>query len=297
MMLKTGIYLCDYGYDLSAAQSVKLAKQVGFDTFFVDWSADNPLGKYEEFADEAAKNGMVFESMHAPYRSIDCMWSHSEKERNFIAQLHGCIDTAARCGVRYVTVHALNAPTWNPESPKIWSDIGVENFAEIVAYGESKKVFVAFENVEFPHEQLKRLLEILRKRVPNALRFVWDVGHEHCYCPNRKECVTDLFGDLLIGTHIHDNFGQKDPNMVTWHDDVHIMPFDGTLDYRIVATRLKQLNYTGSITLELERSPRQWRLLPWYRDYTADAFFEEAYTRAHRIAVLCENTENLNNVL
>ena len=26
-MLKTGIYLCDYGYDLSAAQYVKLAKQ------------------------------------------------------------------------------------------------------------------------------------------------------------------------------------------------------------------------------------------------------------------------------
>lgn len=296
-MLKTGIYLCNYGYDLTTAQNVKLAKQVGFDTFFTDWNPDAPIGVYEEYANEAAKNGMVYESMHAPYRGIDCLWSHSDKEREYLDRLRGCIDAAAHCGVRYVTVHALNAPTWNTESPDLWSDIGVDNFARIVAYGESKQVFVAFENVEFPHEQLRRLLEILRLRVPGGLRFVWDAGHEHCYCPNRKECVTDLFGDLLIGTHLHDNFGQRDPGMVTWHDDVHIMPFDGTLDYRVVATRLKQWKYSGTINLELERSQRQWRLLPWYQDYTAEEFFLDAYRRAHRIVLLCENVDNLNNIL
>ena len=295
-MLKTGISLYNYGYGLSMPQAVKMTKEAGFDTFFTGWDPHTPMENYVAIADEAAKNGLIYESIHAPFCGVDCMWSHSPAEEKFISRLHACIDTAAACGVQYVTVHALNAPEWNPSSPVIWSDIGVDNFTEIVAYGATKNVLIAFENVEFPDDQLKRLLEILRQRVPNALRFIWDVGHEHCYYPNKPECVTDMFGDLLIGTHIHDNFGQKNPAMVTWHDDVHILPFDGTLDYRVVASRLKKWNYTGTLTLELGRSPRQWRLLPWYQTYTAEEFFQVAHDRAMQIAGLYENADTLFDV-
>lgn len=84
--------------------------------------------------------------------------------------------------------------------------------------------------------------------------------------------------------------------MVTWHDDVHLLPFDGTLDYRIVASRLKKWNYTGTLTLELQRSPRQWRLLPWYQTYTAEEFLRVAHDRAMQIVWLYENADTLFDV-
>ena len=284
-MLKTGINLRDYGYGTTDLETLAVFKQAGFDTFFTEWNEHD--AKYHvNIANEAAKLGFQYESIHACFNGINCIWEQGEAGEAYLARLKRCVDDAANSGVLYITVHVMNVPKYNYENPSLWSELGVNRFAELVGYAEKKGIKVAFENVEFPQYQLKKLIGILRNTAPNALRFCWDVGHEHCY-PAIPDRVSELYGDLIIGTHMHDNFGQVNSEVITWEDDVHVMPFDGTLNYKKVGDSLKKIGYQGTITLELVRSERQWNILPWYKDYTFEEFAAEAHKKAERIALLC----------
>ena len=55
-----------------------------------------------------------------------------------------------------------------------------------------------------------------------------------------------LFGDRLSALHIHDNDGK-------YNSDLHLIPYDGTIDFDIVAKEIAQSGYDGSIMLELSR--------------------------------------------
>ena len=284
-MLKTGINLRDYSYGTTDVETLAVFKQAGFDTFFNEWCESNS-NSHDILANEAVKLGIRYESIHACFNGINCMWESGEAGDSYLERLKRCVDDATRCGVSYVTVHAMNAPKYNYENTSLWSQLGVNRFADLLIYAEKKGTKIAFENVEFPQYQLKKLISMLREVAPKTLAFCWDVGHEHCY-PAMPDRIPELYGDLIIGTHMHDNFGQKDSSVITWEDDVHIMPFDGTLNYKEVGESLKKIGYTGTVTLELVRTERQWNIMPWYKNYTLEEFANEAYKRAKQIAELC----------
>lgn len=45
--------------------------------------------------------------------------------------------------------------------------------------------------------------------------------------------MLDKYGDRLIATHLNDNLGVSDfDGKVTWTDDLHLLPFDGIIDWR-----------------------------------------------------------------
>ena len=286
-MLKTGICLAKYGYDVTHPEAMRILKQAGFDSFFTGWTEDDNLKFHSQMANEAAKIGMVYESIHAPFGGINCIWEDGEEGEAYRKSLRRCVEDAAACGVLYITAHIMNVPQYNTANPPLWSELGVSRFADIVSYAADKGIKVAFENVEFPQYQLHKLIQRLRDIVPQGLGFCWDTGHEHCY-PAGSTSVPELFGDLIIGTHMHDNFGQANPAIVTWDDDVHIMPFDGTINYHEVGQKLKGIGYTGTVTLEIGRGERQWNILPWYQHYTFEEFASQAHEKARRIAILCD---------
>ena len=173
----------------------------------------------------------------------------------------------------------MNLPRYNPgnSAARIFSDVGVNRFRSILEYSEKCGVKACFENVEFPHLELKLLLHRLKEEGYRSLGFTWDVGHEHCY-PAPFD-VSIEFGELLTGTHFHDNFGQKNSDTVTWDDDLHLMPFDGNLDYNHVANRLKALGFQGTVTLEIGKAKG-------YEKDSLEAYLSEANARAARIAAM-----------
>lgn len=71
-----------------------------------------------------------------------------------------------------------------------------------------------------------------------AVRFCWDTGHEMCY--NFSQDMMGLYGDKLVATHFNDNMGMADPNVVTWHDDAHLLPFDGIADWAGIMQRINR---------------------------------------------------------
>ena len=73
------------------------------------------------------------------------------------------------------------------------------------------------------------------------LKFCFDSGHEHYYSPGR-DLLKD-YGRLLCALHLHDNDGL--------HDD-HALPFTGTVDWRRLCQRLKEIGYQGPLSLEAQ---------------------------------------------
>ena len=81
-----------------------------------------------------------------------------------------------------------------------------------------------------------------------------------------------------------DNFGNRDPHVITWDDDSHVLPFDGTVDFRWVGAELNRLSFNGVLMIELGRSGA----IPWYNNYKAEEWLAEAHTRIMHLNALCE---------
>ena len=283
-MRKIGINFSKQGFDLTDEALMQLLHDVGFDSFFCGWNPDDAAT--DALCGLAARYGIAYESVHAPFRGISHIWEEGEKGDAYTAELKRVADSCHRFGIGYMTVHAANAPRFNNNGPhgSKFSPIGEERFAEVAAYAGERGVKIAIENVEFPDREMLSLVRALEERgLQEGFATLFDVGHWYCY-PSELD-FSESFGKYLIGTHVHDNFGITDPRVITWDDDSHVLPFDGTIDYRRVGETLKKCPAPVSITLELARTRN---LLPWYADYTPEQFFATAAERARHVAQLCE---------
>jgi len=88
--------------------------------------------------------------------------------------------------------------------------------------------------------------------------------------------MADLYGHRLLCTHLHDNLGVRSENgTLTTADDLHLLPFEGSVPWQDVMRSLKQCNYRGILMLEVKKK--------CYSHMTTQAFLEESYRRACRL--------------
>ncbi|MBQ8260559.1 MAG: sugar phosphate isomerase/epimerase, partial [Clostridia bacterium] len=162
------------------------------------------------------------------------------------------------------------------------TDRGIERYGRLVREAEKLGIKVAFENVE-GIEYLEKIIAELGSSP--AIGYCWDTGHEMCY--NGSMDVPALFGDKLICTHLNDNLGQTDPNVITWLDDSHLFPFDGIADWQGIAERLDRINYSGELTFELTLASKPGKNThDIYKDLTLDSYFKLVYDKAVQFAQL-----------
>ena len=90
-----------------------------------------------------------------------------------------------------------------------------------------------------------------------------------------------LFGDKLVAMHVHDNpCGHK--------EDLHMIPFDGLIDYDRVTTEIANANYDRSLMLEIMAHRTQE-----YMDMGPDAFYKRAADAARKLADEVESKKTL----
>ena len=90
----------------------------------------------------------------------------------------------------------------------------------------------------------------------------------------------------LIATHINDNLGILDfSGSITWHDDLHLLPFDGIGDWADIVRRLR--GFDGPLTFELSTISKPDRHEnDKYARLSPEEYIAEAYSRACRVAAL-----------
>lgn len=262
------------GFNIPETEQMEVIKSAGFDAFFYDRKKNGVKADTESVAEKAAKLGLIFQSVHAPFYGMDDIW-HDESgeiskimENDLVASIDDCHDF----GVDKVIMHAIiGADNCTP------TELGIKRLDKIIDHAVKRGVNIAFENTE-SEMYLEKIFENFGD-VPNV-GFCIDTGHEICY--NYSNDLIGKYGKYLIATHLNDNMGMADPNVVTFYDDAHLLPFDGIADWQGIAQRLKKWGYNGILTFETIAPNRPERNA---NDIYKDLSFEEYVNKAYRHAV------------
>ncbi len=264
-------------------EQVSLFKKIGFEGFNVLW--DSGLDDMvQKCAEAGEREGMIFQSIHAPWHMCNDFW-HEDCADDFeegIDDLKHCLDLCEKYNVPIMVCHVYVGF----DEEYIPTEIGLENFGKVIDYAESIGVKIAFENTE-GLEYLDAVLNRFGNR--KCVGFCWDSGHEMCY--NYSENLLEKYGNLLIATHLNDNLGVKDfGGKITWHDDLHLLPFDGIADWRALAGRIKKCGFSDILTFELNNKSKPNRHEnDKYDSVPLEQYLSEAYVRACKVARLIDN--------
>ena len=275
-MHNTKLCLAAHYGNIDVNEQIKLYSDAGFYGFFTEYN-----DKLSQYRNTAEKCGMYYQSVHAPYVRMCYLWRDCADTEDTRNELLRCIDDSADAGVPIVVVHAyIGIGAKKIDVPNVH---GISNFSYAVERAVKRGVKIAFENTE--GEEFLEMLMTHFKDVPNV-GFCWDTGHEMCY--NHSEDMMALYGTRLIATHLNDNLGIRDYNgEITFHDDLHLLPFDGIADWNNIASRLKKYGYSGELTFELNLGSKPGRHEnDKYRRLTFEEYISEAYARACRVAAL-----------
>ena len=131
------------GYDEPYERLFSYIRQAGFDACFTPWNEDSPV---EAWAEAIAKEGLIYQSIHAPFHKVSCLWEdEGEAGDAYLAMLLSCLKDCNRAGVPVMVTHPIiGMDRHNP------TELGVRRYAKLVEEAENLKVRVAFENLEGP---------------------------------------------------------------------------------------------------------------------------------------------------
>lgn len=261
------------GFSESAVDQIAAIARVGYDACFTGWNPE----RTGQWAEAIAKNGLIYQSIHAPFNKAHKMWEAGEEGEEYTDLLIRCIEDCKRYDIGIMVAHVIIG--MDRHFP---SALGITRFRRLVEAAEKAGVIVAFENTEGV-EYLQAVMDHLGGS--SACGFCWDTGHEQCY--NYGEDMMARFGRKLVATHLNDNFGMADRNVMTWHDDAHVLPFDGINDWKSIINRLDAAGYDGIYTMELTRNAKPNKHThDAYAAWSLEEFLAEALERMHRMVAL-----------
>ena len=237
--------------DKSAYNMFRLCKEAGFTV--VDYS---PAGETWEkqvnsLNNASEKVGLPIEQSHAPFNR----YAKAPLE-DYKVRLDRAFEAAIRMHNKQIVVHGddYRIPAGGEYDAEQAMMEMYELWAPYVEKATSNGVAVAFETVfednrakdAPPNRFTSRLNELtgLIDRFDNPLvTCCWDSGHARlAFTREGMPDAMRTLGSRITCTHIHDNYYNK---------DLHVLPFQGDIDWRVQMATMKEIGYKGNLTLEL----------------------------------------------
>lgn len=241
---------------VSVQQTIQAIKNAGFDGVFLQWYNKDSEFSQEEQLKLCRKLGLEIEFVHLGYKGINNIWLEGEDGEVLVQSYLKDLDACKLNNINMVVMH-LTSKSIAPEP----SLIGVNRIQKIVDYAEKLNIKIAFENTK-----IWGYLEYIFNYIKNENAGVcFDAGHCHFHFNNKFSW--DNFNNKIFAVHLHDN---------NKTDDLHLLPFDGTINWEELASNLKKANYKGPITLE---SCYRYH----YLNMSIDEFYKLSLERAKQI--------------
>lgn len=259
------IHICPIvGSKIPIEEQIPLIKKTGFDGFFTMYTGSEPLGSWARLLKD---HQLDFEAVHGPFQFANRMWEAGKAGDGYLDFMKSILYDCRQAQVHRFILHTTvgnHAPQVNKE--------GLARFQDLCDYAKSLDIHICFENIE-PLPHLRAVMDSVQDPFHG---FCWDIGHNLCYTPDTD--MLKLYGDRLMCLHIHDNRGVTQPGNIDYRDDLHLLPFDGILDWDWYASQLNLCHYQGPVTLEVSDQNR-----PGYLAMSAEEYFAAAYERGCRI--------------
>ena len=256
-MKKIAVVIHNNNENVTVSETIDAIKKAGFKDVFVQWYNKEWEYSQEEQLKYARKQGLNIIFAHLGYKNINDLWKECDEGNKLVENYKKDIKICKQNNIPMVVMHLTSkkvAPNYN--------EIGLERIREIVNYAKELDIKVAFENTK-----IKGYLEYVIQNLDNDnVGICYDAGH--CHVHFNDEFPYKMFKNKIFAVHLHDNDKS---------DDLHLLPFDGTIDWEKLIKKLRDCNYEGPITLE-----------PCYRyDYlnlTLDEFYKKAYEVGKKIS-------------
>ena len=216
--------------EVSAIDTIRAIKEAGFDGVFIQWYDKKWDFSQEEQLKLCRDLGLNIVFAHLGYSGINDIWVEGENGDNLVKKYLRNLDECKANGISMVCMH-LTSKSVVPEP----NQLGVKRIQIIVNYAEKLGIKVAFENTK-----IFGYLEYVFDRIKNKnVGICLDVGHYHCHF--KDNFSWERFKNRIFAVHLHDN---------DQTDDLHLLPFDGTIDWEDFITKLQMANYNGPVILE-----------------------------------------------
>lgn len=223
---------------------------------------DMNLGQYEkelaqpnwrewaaEHREYVAKKGLPITQGHAHlYGSFDFYEYTQEQIEYHVGLILRDIEAAGIFGVPWLVIHpdSYLDETWY--SRKRSMEKNVERFKQYGEVAAKHGVGIAIENM-IDKRSLRRfgagtedLVELVDRLGDKELFGIcWDTGHANLHQINQSKALHDV-GSRLKAVHINDNLGVYDH---------HLLPYQGTVNWKEVVEALKDIGYQGDFTYEI----------------------------------------------
>ena len=126
----------------------------------------------------------------------------------------------------------------------------IEKLKELTEFAEKKDCILTLENTEEDTKLLKKVFD----KIPN-LFFCLDIGHANLFGKeNRSINLINNFKSILKHIHVHDNVGGDAEKF-----DLHLPIGAGKINFIPIFDKLKEIKYSGNITLEIYNPDKEYR--------------------------------------
>lgn len=268
-----------------SSEMVRLVSEIGFGAVSPSMPLDGKDFDIAGIARAARESGVLLSALHAPFLCSAALWQDlGEKGELGEKELLSGIGLCEKYEIPVLVMHA-----WIGFEPSLGpSALGFERMDRVMKRAEQSGVCLAVENTE-GEEYLEALLSRYEKS--ENFGFCYDSGHAHCYNGDRD--LLSQYGDRLLFTHLNDNLGVSNPDAgISPRDDLHLLPFDGNLNWPYVAARLAAARKTQVLNFELNiRSKPGRHENDAYEKMTYEQYFSEAFRRAQSVADMIEAAE------
>lgn len=248
--------------NVSVLETIQSIKKTGFKNVFIQWYDEQWDISQEEQVNLCKQLGLNIIFAHLGYQNINSIWEDGidgdRQAQRYLKNIKDCKEH----GITLVILHL----TGGPKPPK-YNELGLNRIRKIIEYAKELGVKVAFENTR-SKEHLEYVLNNIKEE---NVGICFDAGHYHVHFNDEFEF--ENYKDRIFAVHLHDNDKT---------DDLHLLPYDGTIDWKTVVNKLKECNYDGPVTLEL-----------CYRyDYlniSLDEFYKKGYELGNKLLELFDN--------
>lgn len=243
--------------------SMKRLKKVGFDAVDLNISdAGKPFFRlgdsdWKEWMEQvialSKELNLPITQSHAPF--YNALVPENPKADLWEKMIKRAIEASGMAGIPWIVMH----PGTYPDDSYEFKESKRRNYEYFMPYLELADKYgcgIAIENMadNIVRTYLRpsavycsrhvELVDLIDSFHADNVGICWDFGHANLTGLDQREALRYM-GKRLKATHVADNSG---------YNDDHIMPFQGTIDWRKILPVLSEIGYEGDLTYEIHCS-------------------------------------------
>lgn len=243
------------GYDRFGDRKYQKLREHGFDA--VDFNLCNTETHWYSLPWEEARVLLEREKQLADAAGIEIWQAHGpwrwppkdatpQQRGERLQKMRRSLAMAAVLGCRYWVIHPImpfgEEERGTPDADRTWA-LNYEFFRQLLPTARELDITICLENMPAPKLSISTpadILEFVRAMNDDHFQACLDTGHAAVTGVSPADAV-GMLGDALKVLHVHDSFSGM---------DLHLLPYQGVIDWQAFAEALKQSGFSGVLSLE-----------------------------------------------